>query len=271
MEYQHIREEEVGNAIKKTSNWKAPGPDKIQNFWWKNFTVVHPFVAKQFAKIVQDPTQVPSFFTIGNTYLISKTPTDCKNRPTICLPTIYKIHHVSQKKLYIYIYKDIYDNNIMAEQQKGCTRSSKGCKEQLIVDSIVLQKLKQQQRNLRITYADYQKAYDSIPHSWLIEILSVYKINPAVINFLKTTMQTWKTNLILTSKTQTTCIENIRRGILQGDALSHLWFTMAINPLSMLLNATQYGFKIKGREDTIYTISHLLYMDDLSMPVMKHN
>jgi hypothetical protein len=40
---------------------------------------------------------------------------------------------------------------------------------------------------------------------------------------------------------------------------------MAINPLSMLLNATQYGFKIKGRQDTIYTISRLLYMDDLKI------
>jgi hypothetical protein len=33
------------------------------------------------------------------------------------------------------IYKHIYDDNIMAEQQKGCTRSTRGCKEQLIVDS----------------------------------------------------------------------------------------------------------------------------------------
>jgi hypothetical protein len=86
----------------------------------------------------------------------------------------------------------------MAEQQKGCTRSSKGCKKQLIVDSVVLQQTKQQKRNLHITYVDYQKAYDSVPHSWLIEILSVYKVNPSVINFLKTIMQTWKTNLILT-------------------------------------------------------------------------
>jgi hypothetical protein len=83
----------------------------------------------------------------------------------------------------------------------------------------------------------------------------VYNINPAVIKFLKTIMQTWKKNLILTSKTQTTCTENIRRGIFQGNALSPLWFTMAINPLSTLLNATQYGYKIKGRQDTIYTIS----------------
>jgi hypothetical protein len=82
----------------------------------------------------------------------------------------------------------------MAEQQKGCTRSARGCKEQLIVDSTVLQ----QTRSLHITYIDYQNAYDSVPHSWLIEILTVYKINPAVINFLKTIMQTWKTNFILT-------------------------------------------------------------------------
>jgi hypothetical protein len=48
----------------------------------------------------------------------------------------------------------------MAEQQKGCTRSARG--------SIVLQQTKQQKRNLHITYVDYQKAYDSVLHSWII-------------------------------------------------------------------------------------------------------
>jgi hypothetical protein len=130
MEYKQITEEEIGNAIKKINNWKAPGPDKIQNFWWKKFTVVHPFIANQFSKIIEDPTQVPSFLTIGNTYLISKDPTDCKNPakycPITCLPTIYKIPKscIAEK-----IHKHIYDNNIVAEQQKGCIGSTRGCKE----------------------------------------------------------------------------------------------------------------------------------------------
>jgi hypothetical protein len=58
---------------------------------------------------------------------------------------------------------------------------------------------------------------------------------------------------------------NIKRGIFQGDASSPLWFTLAINPLSTLLNSTQYGFKMKENQNTQYTISHMLYMDDLKL------
>jgi len=31
----------------------------------------------------------------------------------------------------------------------------------------------------------------------------------------------------------------------------------------IIIKCHKYGFKIKGRQDTIYTVSHLLYMDDL--------
>jgi hypothetical protein len=59
-------------------------------------------------------------------------------------------------------------------------------------------------------------------------------------------MQSWRTTLISTSNSQTTYIKetHINQGIFQGDALSALWFTLAINPLSTLLNSTKYGFVI---------------------------
>jgi hypothetical protein len=80
-------------------------------------------------------------------------------------------------------------------------------------------------------------------------------------------MQTWHATLILNDNQNTVQIDNIniKQGIFQGDAFSPLWFTLAINPLSTLLNSTQYGFKMKDNRNTQYTISHMLYtyMDDL--------
>jgi hypothetical protein len=80
-------------------------------------------------------------------------------------------------------------------------------------------------------------------------------------------MQSWTTTLISTSNNQTTYITetHINRGIFQGDALSTLWFILAINPLSTLLNSTKYGFVIKEKWKAVHTISHLLYMDDLKI------
>jgi hypothetical protein len=103
----------------------------------------------------------------------------------------------------------------MAIQQKGCARNSMGCKEQLIIDSVILEQVKKQSRNLHVTYTDYQKAYDSVPHSWLICVLSLYKIHPIIVQFLKSIMQIWHTTLILHANQNTVQIDNIniKRGI----------------------------------------------------------
>jgi hypothetical protein len=270
MEYAEMTTEEVTKIIKASHNWKAPGHDRLQNFWWKVFTTVHPLLARQFTNIIQNPNEIPPFLTKGITYLIPKEPSYSKSpekyRPITCLPTIYKILTccIAEK-----IYQHVHHNKIMAIQQKGCARNSMGCKEQLIIDSVILEQVKKQSRNLHVTYTDYQKTYDSVPHSWLVYALSLYKIHPIVVQFLKSFMQTWHTTLILNANQNTVQIDNIniKRGIFQGDAFSPLWFTLAINPLSTLLNSTQYGFKMKDNRNTQYTISHMLYtyMDDLLM------
>ena len=36
----------------------------------------------------------------------------------------------------------------------------------------------------------------------------------------------------------------IKRGIFQGDSLSPLLFTMSLNPLSIELNKTEYGYQL---------------------------
>ncbi len=72
----------------------------------------------------------------------------------------------------------------MTEEQKGCRKNSQGCKEQLIIDIITTKQAHKKNRNLSIAWIDYKKAYDSIPHSWLIEVLKIYKIDNILIKFL---------------------------------------------------------------------------------------
>ncbi|XP_045541510.1 uncharacterized protein LOC123723010 [Papilio machaon] len=52
----------------------------------------------------------------------------------------------------------------------------------------------------------------------------------------------------------------------QGDSLSPLWFCLALNPLSTLLNESRLGFQLR-RGGAV--ISHLLYMDDLKLFASK--
>ena len=41
-EYDEITSNEVKLASAKFSNWKSPGVDKIQNFWWFKLPTLHP-------------------------------------------------------------------------------------------------------------------------------------------------------------------------------------------------------------------------------------
>ncbi|MBF2463456.1 hypothetical protein ICI39_14075, partial [Listeria welshimeri] len=54
----------------------------------------------------------------------------------------------------------------------------------------------------------------------------------------------------------------IERGIFQGDSLSPLWFCLALNPLSTLLEGSGLGYRLRRGGKVI---SHLLYMDDLKL------
>ncbi|XP_053691501.1 uncharacterized protein LOC128740015 [Sabethes cyaneus] len=122
------------------------------------------------------------------------------------------------------------------------------------------------QVNLGMAYIDYKKAYDSVPHTYLIKVLELYKIDDGVIRLMKHAMRMWNTSLhitdgatVLRSRTL-----SIRRGIFQGDTFSTLWFCLAMNPLSRTLNRTSYGYKLKSGT-TRTKITHTFYMDDLKL------
>ncbi|KAL0883753.1 hypothetical protein ABMA27_015858 [Loxostege sticticalis] len=247
MQFEDIGVDELTAIINKTHNWKAAGVDSIQNFWFKKLYSCHEILAKQISDILNGNNVLPEFLTKGITFMLpksSKTQDPSQYRPITCLPTLYKIitscitHRINEH---------IELNNILSEEQKGCRKFHRGCKEQLIIYST--------------------KAFDSIPHSWLLEILHIYKINPKIIEFLKNTMTSWRTTIHLRSSTNDISTREvyIKRGIYQGDSLSPLWFCLALNPLSNELNESRMGFNIKCNRLIKHQITHLLYMDDLKL------
>jgi hypothetical protein len=200
----------------------------------------------------------------------SDTKNPSKYRPITCLPTIYKIMTSCIK---VIIYDHCQKLNILNEEQKGCVKECFGCKEQLIIDTVIMEQARKNNRNIYTAFIDYKKAYDSVPHSWLIKILKIYKINLDLINFLSHVMTFWRTTLNLSinnTKLKSEPIQ-IKRGIYQGDSLSPLWFCLAINPLTNLLNSTGYGFNIRHNNTTLSKLNHLLYMDDIKLYASKKN
>ena len=75
-----------------------------------------------------------------------------------------------------------------------------------------------------MAWVDYKKAYDMVPHSWILEVISMFGLADNICKLLSHSMNHWKT--VLTAGDQSLGTVDINRGIFQGDSLSPLLFIM---------------------------------------------
>ena len=138
----------------------------------------------------------------------------------------------------------------------------------MLINNSILEDCKRRARNLSMAWIDYKKAYDSVPHSWILKCLDIYKISPPIKDFLKSQMQKWTMNITLRNTEGEIHLPDVKvkRGIFQGDSLSPLLFCIAIDPLSKLIKKERIRYSIsksRKKEDKMKSlISHLLFMDD---------
>ena len=247
----------------RAANWKSPGPDKLPNFWIKQFKSLHKPMAIAYSVVINDPQQIPEWLVEGTTNLLHKKEETWipKNyRSIACLPTTFKIlTSVITNRLY----NHLENESIMTPEQRGGKKDCYGCKDQLMINNAILENCKAKKKNVSTAWIDYKKAFDSVPHSWILRCLQMYKIHPVLIEFIEQSMNHWKINMTLVHKEGVleTGPIRIKRGIFQGDSLSPLLFTMSLNPLSIELNKTKYGYQL----DKQTKINHLFYVDDLKL------
>ena len=55
-------------------------------------------------------------------------------------------------------------------------------------------------KNLSIAWIDYQKAFDSVPHSWVEKSIALVGVNSKIVRFCKLSMEKRNTRLILKTK-----------------------------------------------------------------------
>ena len=125
----------------------------------------------------------------------------------------------------------------MTEEQAAGKRGSLGCIDQLLINKTIYKKVKERRKNLITVWLDYKKAFDSIPHAWIIKSLQLAKIPDMIIEAIRMLMIKWRTKLHLyaESKTIESSFIDYMRGILQGDLLSLILFVLSVNLLSYLL------------------------------------
>ena len=133
------------NSSKKDENWKTPGKDKIHGYWIKNLTNLHERLAWQLQSVLKG--NVPEWIVEGRTSLIRKN----KNID----PKIVTNYRPIQRK-------NLAEKELIPWEQKGCKRKSRGTKDHLLVDKMIMRHARRKHRNLSMVRIDYKKAYDSV-------------------------------------------------------------------------------------------------------------
>jgi hypothetical protein len=269
--YRNLREQEpvmitvkdIQIRVRKLLNWKAPGKDGIHNYWLKRLSNLHVMLSKIMNSMINEgDNETFEWLLRGNTTLIPKTSNNVEfnpnnYRPITCLSSMWKLFSgiISEK-----IYDHLIAEDIFPKEQKGCRKNVLGTKDQLLINKAITENAHHRKKNLSTCWIDYKKAYDSVPHDWLIRILKMLKVNHQITQFIKASMKHYQTTLICNNKEIGEV--KIERGIYQGDSLSPILFVMALFPLSVLLSATNQGYKFNNTDQPI---SHLWFVDDLKL------
>lgn len=152
-----------------------------------------------------------------------------------CLCSIYKLFTSVINKLN----EHCNMNHILAEEQEVCIQKSLGCKQQLTIDAIILEQAHEKKHNILVCYVNHKKSILlGVPQ--LTKVLQIYKICPKIRNILQLMMRTRRTNLWVNNKSAGTVIQ---KGIFKGHLFSPLWFCLALNPMLLLLNTSEIGYK----------------------------
>ena len=87
------------------------------------------------------------------------------------------------------------NNNNNNSNNNNNNNISQGTKDHLIVDKFILRNCKRRHTNLSMAWIDFKKAYDMVPHSWIIGSLRMFGIADNVVELLSESMNNWRTTI----------------------------------------------------------------------------
>ena len=146
--------------------------------------------------MINNGTDIPKWMATGTTILCQKDPRKgnamYNYRPISYLPLMWKpLTEIIANS----VYECLEMHNFFLAEQKGCRRNSRGTKDQLLIEKMVLNDCKKRHTNLGMTWIDYKKAYYMIPHSWILESLGLLQVSGNIVEFIRKSLKNWNTNL----------------------------------------------------------------------------
>eukprot|EP01126_Amoeba_proteus_P033702 TRINITY_DN331_c0_g3_i6.p1 TRINITY_DN331_c0_g3~~TRINITY_DN331_c0_g3_i6.p1 ORF type:complete len:381 (-),score=-8.56 TRINITY_DN331_c0_g3_i6:249-1391(-) len=245
--------DEIHAAIHKMSSMSFPGPDQIiSKVYQVHSATIVPILADIFNKL--SPERPSPSFVASYTILVPKKCTAITNfdqiRPISLCNADYKILSQALATRILPIFSDI-----LSPHQIGYMPGRR-----LHDNVILLNHILQVKKKAITLFLDFRKAFDSISHSYLDQILTLHQFPERYISLLQFLRAQSKTTLILNkSPVQRSPIE-LSRGSRQGDPISGFLFNIAVNYLTTIIVHQCPDAVIKITPSI--RINSLLYCDD---------
>ena len=130
----------------------------------------------------------------------------------------------------------------------------------MFIHKTILRERRIRNKNIAVTWIDYKKAYDMVPHSWIVECLGLVWVSEQIKHFLSESMKVWRVDL--TCNNQSLGGMDIKRGTFQSDLLSHLLFMLCLIPLTVILRNSESAYQFRNNKEKI---NHLLFIDNFKL------
>ena len=165
------------NKVNENLNYGTRrGLDLTTGFWVKRCRSMRQATFNIFKNISNGEDTVPEWLIRTQTVLLPKNK-DTHNpknyRPIACENILLKTYTGTIAQL---IDQHLTENSIIFPEQAGAKKGSWGCIDQLMVNKVMTDETKKGLKNLCMVWLDYKKAYDSVPHAWILGALRLAKI-----------------------------------------------------------------------------------------------
>ena len=230
-----ITEEVVMDCIKSSKSGGA-GPDRFKADFMKQLApVIAAPLSVVFNKCLEDPLSMPKIWKISKVFPRLKKngdPTKVTDyRPISVCGYISKL---MERIVVNHIDKSFVENNsILSNSQHGYkTRSSST---NLVECFDICVKALDAGRNMDVVYLDIAKAYDTVPHQKLLNILAEVGIPVRLLNWITAFLTERKQYVAVNGATSH--MHDLISGVPQGSVLSNLLFTIFMNNVPTLVKS----------------------------------
>ena len=246
---------EILEAIGQLKNGKSPGLDRIPSEILKHTgeageKAIHFLISK-----IWKSHDWPSEWKLQEFIMLHKSgnPKDCNNYRTIAL-----ISHTS-KILLIIILNRLKGK--MEQEISDCQagyRKNRGTTDMLFVLQLLIEKLRQNNEEAYVTFIDYSKAFDSVIHEQLFDIMEKMGFPSHLTSLISSLYKDQKATIRWNNANSD--FFNIEKGVRQGCILSPHLFNIYTEHTMRMSEIEGMGIAIGDRN-----LTNLRYADDTAL------